>query len=478
VWSGFWLLAAVLFLLPANRVATSVSDAITGMADGQPTWYAHALNHVGNGFGSAGVAQAWVLACLCLVVGLGPLLVRRYEMFLGLGIVLSLLFWLTSQGAGGILTGSGTDPNTAPLVIVLALSMLPRAVARPSSWSSPISNLARRRPALVGAGAVGVFCALLLAATYPAEAQPSGGSGSMSGMSMSDATGSSTSTGTSMSAMAGMQGMSTGNQSASTAYCSGSGHHGLDVTNSPNMAMGILPGATMNMNGADASAAAGLNATTSNWTYTGPALPSPEARELLADGVNGPLDIHMATSGCAAEPTFSEEIEAFSYVQATSKAAAKYPTPASAVAGGYQLVSMHGYPVTYYVNPGIVAANEAAKRTLDPDALDGLVYAETPAGQQVLAAAIYLLPSSESPPPTTYGPLVQWHQRTNLCGATTMSGTGPLSITGIRPCAAGTVPRRTPYLTMVWQLPVAGGPLAIQPPDIQIVEAATMATAS
>jgi hypothetical protein len=27
---------------------------------------------------------------------------------------------------------------------------------------------------------------------------------------------------------------------------------------------------------------------------------------------------------------------------------------------------------------------------------------------------------------------------------------------------------------MVWQVPVAGGPLAIQPPDIQIVEAAIM----
>ena len=29
---------------------------------------------------------------------------------------------------------------------------------------------------------------------------------------------------------------------------------------------------------------------------------------------------------------------------------------------------------------------------------------------------------------------------------------------------------------MVWQVPVAGGPLAIQPPDIQIVEAAVMAS--
>jgi hypothetical protein len=32
----------------------------------------------------------------------------------------------------------------------------------------------------------------------------------------------------------------------------------------------------------------------------------------------------------------------------------------------------------------------------------------------------------------------------------------------------------TPYVSMVWQVPVAGGPLATQPPDIQIVEAAVM----
>src|SRR5580658_9427314 len=32
VWAGYWLLAALFFLLPANRAATSVSGSITGMA--------------------------------------------------------------------------------------------------------------------------------------------------------------------------------------------------------------------------------------------------------------------------------------------------------------------------------------------------------------------------------------------------------------------------------------------------------------
>ncbi len=472
VWAGFWLLAAVLFLLPANRVAGSVSGAITGMAPGEPSWYGTFLTHLGNGFGSAGVAQTWVLAVISVVIGLGPLLVRRFEIFLGMGALLALLFWVTGQGLGGILTGSGTDPNSAPLVVVLAFAMVPTVLADRSSWTPPLVGLVRRHRALSGAGAIGIFCALLLAATYPVAAQTTGGS--MSGMSMSSSSGSG---GSSMS----MSGMESGSETASNAHCSagnnGVARGGLDVTNSPNMAMGTSRGPTMNMNGADASAAAGLNMTKSNWSYTGPALPTAEANTLLTDGLNGPTDIHMAASGCAAEPTFSQEINAFGYVQATSQAVAPYATVASAVAAGYEPVSPLTYPVTYYVNPQIVAANEAASRTVEPQAVDGLVYAQVPSGQQVLAAAFYLLPSSVSTAPMPYGALVQWHQRTDVCGPATPTGPSPLQITGATPCATGTVQRTTPYMTMVWQVPVAGGPLAIQPPDIQIVEAAVMSTA-
>jgi hypothetical protein len=472
VWAGYWLLGAVLFLLPANRVATSVSGSITGMASGEPGWYASFLNHVGGWFGAAGVQQTWLLAVVSVVVGLGPLLFRRFEIFLAVGAFLALLFWVTAQGLGGVLTGSGTDPNSGPLMIVLALAMVPTTVADRSSWVSPFNWLRRRHPALSGAGIVGFLCTLLLAATYPAAAAPTGAS--TTGMAMS---------GSSTSSEMSMQGMESGSMTTSGARCSagnnGAPRGGLDVTNSPNMAMGNRSGTTMNMNGADASAAAGLNMTTANWSYTGPALPSAEANELLADGPNGPEDVRMAASGCSPEPTFSMEINAFGYVQATSAAISQYATPASAVTAGYELVSPSDYPITYYVNPSIVDANMATTRTLDPGSIDGLVYAQVPSGQEVLAAAIYLLPNTVAVPPMPYGPLVQWHQRTTVCGSTDPAMLfSPLEITGVPPCATGTVKRATPYMTMVWQVPVAGGPLAIQPPDIQIVEAAAMRASS
>jgi hypothetical protein len=251
---------------------------------------------------------------------------------------------------------------------------------------------------------------------------------------------------------------------------------GLDLANTPYMVMSGSKG--MDMNGADASAAAGFNTTTPNWHYTGPALAQAEANALLADGNNGPSDIQMAQSGCAPSLTAADEIGAVQYVQATSAAVSGYTTPTAAVAAGYVPASPTDYPVVTYVNPTIVAANAAAQRTLDPQFIDGLVYATVPSGQSVLVAAMYILPSTVSTPPLPYGALVQWHQRTQVCSPQTPSPTMPYQVTGSPPCAAGTMQGGTPYVTLVWQVPVAGGPLSIQPPDIQIVEAAVMASAT
>jgi hypothetical protein len=461
VWAGYWSLSAVLFLLPANRTRTSIQSAIGGMTDGVPGWYAHFLTSLANFFSTTGTQTAWILAAVSVTIGLGPLVARRPGWFLGAGALLSFLMWIAGQGfLGGVFSGSGTDPNSGPLVILLAAAMVPTVIASKQAWRSPAGEILRRSPAsaVVGIGALGA--ALALSASYPAVAAES-----------------------SDSAMAGMAGMSmdSGGSGASTAsatestcvpHQTGLKISGLDLNNTPYMIMSGQNG--MDMNGSDASAAAGFNTTTPDWHYTGPAIPQAQASELLADGNNGPSDIHMAESGCAPSLTAADDIGAVQYVQATSAAVSGYDTPAQAMAAGYEPASPTDYPVVTYVNPAIVAANAAAKRTLDPQHVDGLVYATTPSGGDVLAAAMYILPATQTKVPMPYGALVQWHRRTQVCGPATPSPTMPFAITGFPPCAGGTVLQPTPYVSLVWQVPVAGGPLAIQPPDIQIVEAAVM----
>jgi hypothetical protein len=453
----------VLFLLPANRTRTSTQSAIAGMADGVPGWYAHVLTSLSNLFSTTGTQTAWILAAICVAIGLGPLVARRPGWFLAAGALLSFLMWLAAQGlVGNVFSGSSTDPNTGPLVILLAAAMVPAVIASKDAWRSPAGEILRWSPAaaVLGIGALGA--ALALSASYPAVAAESTGS-AMSGMVMGGSSASGSGSGSST-------------QSATASNCvqhqTGLKISGLDLNNTPYMIMSGENG--MDMNGSDASAAAGFNTTTPDWHYTGAAIPQAEASELLAAGNNGPTDIHMAESGCAPSLAAADDIGAVQYVQATSAAVSGYSTPAEAMAAGYEPASPTNYPVVTYVNPAIVAANAVAQRTLDPQHVDGLVYATTPSEGDVLAAAMYILPATETKVPMPYGALVQWHRRTQVCGPATPSATMPFDITGYPPCAAGTQLQPTPYVSMVWQVPVAGGPLAIQPPDIQIVEAAVM----
>ncbi|HEY6472566.1 MAG TPA: hypothetical protein VIY26_06715 [Acidimicrobiales bacterium] len=470
VWAGYWWLAAVLFLLPDNRTTTSVQSAIVGMAQGQPGWYARFLTDLGNLFSTSGTQTAWVLAIVAVIIGAGPLIARRPGIFLALGALFAFLLWISGQGlVGNLFTGNDTDPNTGPVIILLAAAMTPTVIAAKAAWRSPAGEVLRRFPAVGVLGIASVGAALALSASYPAATAESA-NGAMSGMAMG---GSASGTGT--------QASTSESVTASTCRTTGNGTTkiaGLDLANSPLMAMGATPGATMNMNGADASAAAGFNTTKPGWHYTGPAIPNAEAQSLLNEGNNAPSDVHMALSGCAERLTSGEDIASQQYVQETSQAVSGLANPVEAVAAGYVAASPTDYPVVYYVNPQIVAANAAARRTLDPQHVDGLIYADTPSGQQVLAAAFYILPATETTVPMPYGALVQWHRRTDVCGPATADPAMPLDITGYPDpsCPAGSLVQPTPYLSMVWQVPVAGGPLAIQPPDIQIVEAAIMQT--
>jgi hypothetical protein len=462
VWAGYWSLAAVLFLLPANRTATSIHSAIVGMGPGEPSWYARFLTDLGNLFSANGTQTAWILALLAVAIGFGPLVARRPGVILAAGALFAFLLWIAGQGlVGAIFTGSGTDPNSGPVVILLAVAMVPTVVASREEWRSPAAEVLRRSPAVATLGVAGLGAALALSASYPA-ANAESTSAAMAGMAMGG------------SGDAGAVASPNDPVASDTCHSHQSGLPlaGLNLANSPYMMMGGTVG--MDMNGADASAAAGLNTTKPNWSYSGPALPQAEAQTLLADGNNGPADIHMAVSGCAAPLTPAHEIGAEQYVQATSAAVSKYANPSDAMAAGYVPVSPTNYPVVYYVNPAIVASNAAAKRTLDPQHVDGLVYAATPSGQDVLAGAFYILPATETTEPMPYGALVQWHKRTQVCGSGTTTPSTPLQITGYPRCPTGSSIEPTPYMSMVWQVPVAGGPLAIQPPDIQIVEAAIM----
>jgi hypothetical protein len=79
------------------------------------------------------LAISVALALLEAAIGVGVFLGSRARLFLLLGIGVSLAFWAVGQSFGELFSGTSTDPNAAPLYVLLALALIPTAsVARAS----------------------------------------------------------------------------------------------------------------------------------------------------------------------------------------------------------------------------------------------------------------------------------------------------------------------------------------------------------
>jgi hypothetical protein len=441
VWVAFWVSSAVLWLLPANRAPGAVSGGINSMSAMGPGWYSSFLHSIAGHFGSIGPQSAWVLAIVSVAIGLGPLLSSRPSAFLLGGSVLQLAFWVTGMGLGSMLSGTGTDPSIAPLVVLLAVAMLPKKVPVQASDRAPIGALVRRNPVATWGFAAGIGAALLLSATYPVAAEV--------------ATVPTTST-TAAKAATASSSSSSSNSSSSVPGMNMSG--GAVSPKAKAKGSGMASNVTM-------AGMAGLGVTAKGWKYTGPPLPAAEVATLTTVSAATDKGHAMQTPDCTQTPTAAQTLGAVQYVQAVSAAVSKYAVLADATAAGYVPITNPAYPVVHYLN----VSDMKTQDILDPNHVDSLVYATTPNGP-VLVAAMFLMPGpGDGPMP--YGCLVQWHAHTNLCRSLS---TGQIS--GFQPCAPGFTPEgTTPMMTHVWQVPVAGGPLAIDPSDLQVVEAAIMA---
>ena len=86
----------------------------------------------------ADLATSVVLAVALVVIAVGVYLPAPLAKgTLVLAIAVSLVIWVIAEALGRILAGGATDPNSGPLIILLALAYWPaRAVAKETA-SSP-----------------------------------------------------------------------------------------------------------------------------------------------------------------------------------------------------------------------------------------------------------------------------------------------------------------------------------------------------
>jgi hypothetical protein len=139
LWTVLWASMAFFALQPGYRTPSGLSDEIKDMAAGQPGWLAWPVSHLASLLAGRGLLAASLLAAAFTITAFGLWLparaaraARAARPVIVLALVLAAFLWL-AQGLGGVFTGGSTDPNSGPLLILLALAYWPAAQARPEA---------------------------------------------------------------------------------------------------------------------------------------------------------------------------------------------------------------------------------------------------------------------------------------------------------------------------------------------------------
>jgi hypothetical protein len=127
LWLALWASMAYFSLLAANRAPQGLRDMISGMAAGEPGWLSSIDRFAAATVAQHGLTAAIVLATLLAVIAAGVYLpAPAARAALVLAIVVAAAIWVFGEALGTIFTGGGTDPNSGPLLALLALAYWPR----------------------------------------------------------------------------------------------------------------------------------------------------------------------------------------------------------------------------------------------------------------------------------------------------------------------------------------------------------------
>jgi len=130
LWLVLWLSLAYFALTPDNRAPQAVSAMIASMEAGQPGWLSAIERGGASLVANQGLATSVVLAVALTMIALGVYLPPPLaKSALVLAIVVALVIWVVAQALGGILAGGATDPNSGPLLVLLALAYWPSSAA-------------------------------------------------------------------------------------------------------------------------------------------------------------------------------------------------------------------------------------------------------------------------------------------------------------------------------------------------------------
>lgn len=124
IWAVLWGSFSYFLVVGANRSSQGIHDMVVGMSTGEPHWVGSLDRGLASPTDHAGLAVSIVLAVVCAAIAASvvmPVLRRPALIVAG---VFALAIWCV-EDFGAVLTSTGTDVNSGPLLILLAWAYWP-----------------------------------------------------------------------------------------------------------------------------------------------------------------------------------------------------------------------------------------------------------------------------------------------------------------------------------------------------------------
>jgi hypothetical protein len=125
-WLVLWGSLAYFAAQSANRTAQGLHGMLSGMTAGEPDWVASLDRGAASLLAGQGAVTSVVLAVVLAAVAagiFGPVPAARAAT--ALAIVVAVVIWVVGENVGAILAGSATDPNSGPLLVLVAIAYWP-----------------------------------------------------------------------------------------------------------------------------------------------------------------------------------------------------------------------------------------------------------------------------------------------------------------------------------------------------------------
>jgi hypothetical protein len=123
-WMLLWVSSALLQLLPGQNSGPALASLLTAGGSAAPHWLASLDTSAGTWASRNGTLAVPALAATEYLVGVGVLSRRTRTAAGATGLVLSIAVWVLGQNFGQLYSGQATDPNSAPLIALLAVVLL------------------------------------------------------------------------------------------------------------------------------------------------------------------------------------------------------------------------------------------------------------------------------------------------------------------------------------------------------------------